>query len=91
MEEKDALGNTIEVGKWYAYTSRTSGFSTLVCGKAREVLKGKVVLENIIRGRAPLDNKMKLTNDTKRKVVTLNSNSVIPISEELVNLKEENA
>jgi len=76
---KDALGNPIEIGAWYAHSSRSAGYSTVVCGKALEVNGGKVVLGEVLRGRAQFEDEIHHTPDTKRKIVTLTANSLVPI------------
>ena len=75
----DAIGNAINIGDWYAHASRSAGYSTVVCGKALEVNDGKVVLGEVLRGRAPYNDDIKYIEDTKRKIVTLSENSVVPI------------
>lgn len=76
---KDALGQDIQIDQLYGHSTRTSGFVTVVIGRATETNDKGVVLSIIQRGQSSFDNTIKKTK-IGRKIITVLSNSLFPVS-----------
>jgi len=78
MDTRNALGQPINVGDWLGHSNRTAGVVEVTTGQVKEINDGKVVLENVHRGRASYEDVISQIK-VKRSVVTLVANSLFPI------------
>ena len=81
---KDALGNDLLIGSFYGHSVRTSGFVDVVIGELIEINDKTVKLEISNRGRALYDDNI-TESKIKRKIVSVISNGLFPVSDYNVN------
>jgi hypothetical protein len=81
------MGNEVEIGRLYGYSSRSSGFVTVVVGKATGTTNKSVSLKVIHRGHA-LYNEPVTPEKSEKPTVAVVPNTIFPLASSDVHWEE---
>ena len=88
---KDALGNDLIVGKWYAYSNNNNGITTIKAGRLKSVSIKRAIVDVMYFATAMYDDDP-VPRPEPRKRIPVKGNMLVPIlkSKMHMNYEKEN-